>query len=81
VKPAKPKTFVDRFADDQKMQQGPMLRTRIKETLRHIAIGLVWALLLFVGFLAMDYQDDLLLSAYIFAGASGLTALIVWFLK
>lgn len=55
-----------------------MLRARIKDFIRTIAIGLIWCLLMWVGFLAMDYQDDILLGLYIIAGATGLSALIGW---
>jgi len=57
-----------------------MLRRRIKDTIRAVAVGCVWLILMLVGFLAMDYQDDLVLSAYVVAGATGLTAFIGWFL-
>jgi hypothetical protein len=57
-----------------------MLRRRIKNTIRVVAIGSVWFFLLWAGFLAMDYQDDLLLGVYIFAGATGLAALFGWLL-
>jgi hypothetical protein len=57
-----------------------MLRKRIKHTVRVVAIGAVWLFLLWVGFLAMDYQDDLVLGAYIIAGATGLAACFGWFL-
>lgn len=55
-----------------------MLRKRIKYFLGMAALGCVWFLLLWIGFLAMDYQDDILLSTYVIAGASGFTALIAW---
>jgi hypothetical protein len=55
-----------------------MLRARIKDFIRAIAIGSIWCLLTLVGFLAMDYQDDILLGLYILAGATGLSALVGW---
>ena len=51
---------------------------RIKDFIRAIVIGAIWCILTLVGFLAMDYQDDILLGLYIIAGASGLAALINW---
>jgi hypothetical protein len=57
-----------------------MLCRRIKDTIRAVAIGCIWFILMLAGFLAMDYQDDLVLGAYVIAGATGLTAFIGWIL-
>jgi hypothetical protein len=57
-----------------------MLRERIKYASRAMLLGCIWFVLMWVGFLAMDYQDDILLSAYVIAGASGLAGVIGWFL-
>lgn len=55
-----------------------MAGQRTKDAVRAIVVGGVWLVLLWVGFLAKDYQDDIVLSAYVIAGATGLAALIGW---
>ncbi|MFZ0423278.1 MAG: hypothetical protein WAL80_10415 [Xanthobacteraceae bacterium] len=55
--------------------------TRLKDFIRTLAIGFIWCLLIWAGFLAMDYQDDILLGLYIVAGATGVSALIGWALR
>jgi hypothetical protein len=55
-----------------------MLRKRISYAVRAAALGCLWIALLLIGFLAWDYQDDIVLGLYIIAGASGLTAFVGW---
>jgi hypothetical protein len=57
-----------------------MIRARIKYTVRAIAIGCIWCLLMWMGFLALDYQDDIVLGLYVIAGATALSAFVGWML-
>lgn len=53
-----------------------MSRRPIKNAIRTIVVGAAWAILVLVGFLAKEYQDDIVLSAFIIAGASGVAVLV-----
>jgi len=52
----------------------------IKNAIRTIAVGSTFAVLLVVGFLAKEYEDDILLTAFIVAGAGGVAVLVHHFL-
>jgi len=56
------------------------MRRSIKSAIRTIVVGSTWAILALVGFLAMEYGDDIVLSAYIIAAASSGAALVGWLL-
>jgi len=48
----------------------------VKNAVRTIVVGSTFAILLVVGFLAKEYQDDILLSVFIVAAAGGVAVLV-----
>ena len=57
-----------------------MIRARISYAVRAMAIGCIWCLLMWLGFLALDNQDDIALGLYVIAGTTGLSAFAGWVL-
>jgi len=52
------------------------MRRSIKRAIRTTVVGTTWAILVLVGFLAEEYGDDILLAAFVIAGATGGAALV-----